>query len=986
MAADRSMVYEFVSEAKEHLANVTDDLLALEKAHEEQLRYRIDRLFRAMHSVKGGAGFFAFHNITELAHLMETLLKRLREQGLRPEETHLDALLGGADLILTLLDDVERSNQVDITPVRERLKRLVSGAMAQLTHGAELIERPSREGSRLYSIRCDLEAFCKSRQQPPLALVKSLLAFGSILDGRLEVPNADLRKGLPQGPIVYLATYSSSLDLEPLCEAVGLTSEQILPMPASVEDRAARPADDVAMATPQFVSASLISGAEPARKDDRVNSLRINVALLDRLMNLAGELVLVRNQALQAIDSTEPTVRRIVQRLNTITSELQDAVMRTRMQPVGNIFNKFPRIVRDLARSLGKAIEIAITGQEVELDKSIIETLSDPMTHLIRNCCDHGIETPVERTRDGKPEMGTITLRARHEGSQIHIEIRDDGRGIDPEKIRSKAAQMGLKTTEELAAMRPREVLSLILLPGFSTAERVTDLSGRGVGLDVVQTNVDQLGGALEIESTIGVGTTISLRLPLTMAIVPCLLVGAGEDRFAIPQKDLEELVCLFPDHSSDKIEYAFDQEVFRLRDRLLPLVRLQEVLDHRQPFNPFVKAAIVQKYHREARNSGARKRPVADAPARPGAPIFIAVVKAGRHRYGLIVDQILNTEEVVIKPMQSSMKALRCYSGATIMGDGRVALILDLEGVARHAAVSFDLAVQQQPVRASAEDEIQERDVQKALVFQYGDQEQFAMALAMIRRVVGIQTSQLEKVGAKEFINIDGVSTRVLRLDQFLHGREDGGEESLSDVPEMHLLLPRNVRKPVGLLMTRIFQTVSLPLQLDTDTYPDDAVLGSVYVEGRLTLVLDVFRLVDRIDGHAVASRSLLAGGESSLAGRRVLLVEDTQFFRLLVKGYLESQGFEVVTAVNGAAGLETLEQEPFDLVVSDIEMPVMDGWTFARSVRQRPELRDLPMLALSTLSSTADQVRAIECGFNSYEVKLDRDQLLLTIKRLLQ
>ena len=679
-------------------------------------------------------------------------------------------------------------------------------------------------------------------------------------------------------------------------------------------------------------------------------------------MNLAGELVLVRNQALLAIDSGEPGVRRIVGRLNSVTSEIQDTVMRTRMQPVGTLFNKFPRIVRDLARGLGKRVELSIEGQEVELDKSILETLSDPLTHLIRNSCDHGIETIEERTAAGKPEAGTILLRARHEGSQIHIEIRDDGRGIDPDKVRRKAVQMGLKTAAELALMGPRDLLALVLLPGLSTAERVTDLSGRGVGLDVVRTNIDKLGGSLDIASEPGAGTAISLRLPLTVAIIPCLLAAVGNDRFAIPQKDLEELVCLFPHQSSGQIEYAYDQEVYRLRERLLPLVRLEEVLQRRQPFTAADKAAIVRK-HRLPR------RAVADITAPPGEPIFIAVVKAGRHRYGLVVDRILNTEEVVVKPMQSTLKNLLCYSGATIMGDGRVALILDLEGIARHAGVSFEIPAEQPLVV----EETDERDVQTVLLFQYGEREQFAMALPMIRRVALIHTSRLERLGDKEFISIDGVTTRVLRLDQFLE---------VSPAPaaaQMHLLLPRNVSKPVGLLMTRVLDTVSLPNQLDTEMYQADGVLGSAQVRGRLTLVLDVFRLVDRMDSGPALPRPV---GKK----RRVLLVEDTQFFRLLVKGYLEGQGFDVVTANHGAHGLEILEREAFDLVVSDIEMPVMDGWTFARAMRQRPHLRDLPLLALTTLSSAADQERALQCGFNSYEVKLDRDRLLVTVKQLLQ
>ncbi len=699
------------------------------------------------------------------------------------------------------------------------------------------------------------------------------------------------------------------------------------------------------------------AAGEPARKDERVNTLRINVGLLDRLMTLAGELVLVRNQALLAIDPADPGVRRIVQRLNAVTSELQDAVMRTRMQPVGNLFNKFPRLVRDLARGLGKRADLVIEGQEVELDKSILEMLSDPLTHLVRNCCDHGIETPAERQQAGKPETGTITVRARHEGSQIHVTIHDDGRGIDVDRIKRKALQLGVKSAQELAAMGPREIMGLILLPGFTTAERVTDISGRGVGMDVVQTNVDKLGGALEIDSVPGEGSTFSLRLPLTVAIIPCLLVAVGEDRFAIPQKDLEELVCIFPGQGGNQIECAFDQEVYRLRQRLLPLVRLSEVLARRRPFTAADKSAIVEQY----RLRGKEK-------ASGGGPVFFAVVRAGRSRYGLIVDRILNTEEVVVKPMQSTMKALRCYSGATIMGDGRVALILDLEGVAQHAGVSFDLPLE----KPGQIEELGERDAQSVLLFQYGEREQFAMALPMIRRVVLLPSSRLERIGDREFVTIDGVSMRVLRLDKLL---------PVSPAPEMsqmYLLLPRNVQRPVALLMTRLLDTATLSTQLDTETCQEDGVLGSAHVHGRLTLVLDIFRLVDLLEGGPAARPQ---PGKK----RRVLLVEDTQFFRLLVKGYLEGQGYEVVTAVNGARGLEVLEQEQFDLIVSDIEMPEMNGWNFARAVRQRPGLRNVPLLALTTLSSPADQARALECGFSSYEVKLDRDRFLGAVRRLL-
>ena len=314
-------------------------------------------------------------------------------------------------------------------------------------------------------------------------------------------------------------------------------------------------------------------------------------------MTLAGELVLVRNQALRSIDAGEAAMRPVLQRLDALTSQLQGAVTQTRMQPVGNLFAKFPRMVRDLARQLGKTIELEMTGTEVELDKSVLELLSDPLTHLIRNCCDHGLELPADRARAGKPLAGRVTLAARHLGGQICIEVGDDGQGIDLERMKRKAFQAGLRTSAELARLSDKEALGLITLPGFSTATAVTDLSGRGVGMDVVKTNLDRLGGTLEIDSMLGQGSTFSLRVPLTLAIIPCLMVRAGDQRYAIPQKDLEELVCLHPEQAQMRIEYTLDQEVVRLRDQLLPLVRLAEVLGRPTPFDAEAREAVVRKY-----------------------------------------------------------------------------------------------------------------------------------------------------------------------------------------------------------------------------------------------------------------------------------------------------------------------------------------------------------------------------------------------------
>jgi two-component system chemotaxis sensor kinase CheA len=671
-------------------------------------------------------------------------------------------------------------------------------------------------------------------------------------------------------------------------------------------------------------------------------------------MTLAGELVLVRNQSLRAVDPRDPALRPVVQRLDAVTGELQETVLRTRMQPVGNLFGKFPRLVRDLARQLGKEIDLEVTGTEVELDKAILEALSDPLTHLVRNCCDHGLEPPEARRRAGKPPEGRLALAARHLGGQIVLEVRDDGRGIDPEAIRKKALEQGLRSPAELARMSEREVANLILLPGFSTAAAVTEVSGRGVGMDVVVANLDRLGGVLEIDSGVGRGTTFTLRLPLTLAIIPCLIVASAGQRYAIPQKDLEELVCLHPGLGRARVEYAFDREVVRLRSRLLPLVRLDEVLRRAEPFTPDVWAQVLRSHR-----------------GRPDGLVYFAVVRVGSRTFGLVVDGILNTEEVVVKPLHAALASLGCFAGATIRGDGRVALILSMEGIARHAGVRFDPDAE----RALTAGEGPGPEDQALLLFRYGPREQFAVPLAHVRRIEMVRAGQVERVGEREFVTVAGVPTPVLRLDSVLD------VSPCADREPMFLLLPRGARRPVGILASALIDTVTVPVDLHAESYRADGLLGSAVVRGRLTLFPDLARLSERLPAWAPASAPPALPGPR----RRVLLVEDTQFFRELVKGYLEGAGYEVVTAENGARGLEVLGGSPFDLVVSDIEMPVMDGWAFARAVRQRPGRADVPLLALTTLDSDADRARALACGYDRHEVKLDRERFLAAVTELL-
>jgi two-component system chemotaxis sensor kinase CheA len=747
-------------------------------------------------------------------------------------------------------------------------------------------------------------------------------------------------------------------------------------------------------------------------------TIRINVSILDKLMTLAGELVLVRNQQLMSMERSDAANRDITQRLDIVTTELQGTIMRTRMQPIGNVLGKLPRIVRDLSMKLGKQITLDIKGNEVELDKTILESLTDPLTHIIRNCCDHGIEKPKERELAGKPPTGTVKVSAFHEAGQINIVIKDDGRGINPEKVGKSVVAKGLKSEADLAQMTDKEILNLIMLPGFSTAEQISDVSGRGVGMDVVKHSIEELGGSVELESWHGQGTSLHLRLPLTLAIIPCLIVKVDEHRFAIPQVNLVELVCLYDEEVHNKIEVAGIQEVYRLRDRLLPMVRLHEVLERPVPFTRDTKAGIAEKHRRrsarklaewEHRRAAERGRPedgakedeassadetaqAAQAAAGNGGQagtsrmvqpvedsasmetLNFAVVKVGADRFGLIVDQVLGTEEIVVKPLHPALKSLRCYSGATVMGDGAVSLILDIEGIARHAGVSLeqlsDEIVSQTAAGASR------LDTQSILLFQSGRKEQFALALPLIRRIERIGMQQVEQVGQKEFITVDGVSTLVLRLDKFL------SVSPCEERQEMFLILPKYCHQPFGILMSRIIDIEEAAVHLNTESYSEDGLLGTDIIRGHLTLFPDIYRLIEKAEPQWFADRKRMAPSDGK---KRVLLLEDSSFMRLMVQKYLESDGYDVTPAEDGRQALERMHEHDFDIVVSDIEMPVMDGLEYIKNVRMGARQRDIPAIALTALNTDYDRDRALGYGFDGYQVKIDRERFLAEVARLL-
>jgi two-component system chemotaxis sensor kinase CheA len=590
-------------------------------------------------------------------------------------------------------------------------------------------------------------------------------------------------------------------------------------------------------------------------------TIRVSVPLVDKLINLAGEMVLGRNQLrrlLGEVTRKEPLLGTVLQKVDLVTSELQENIMQLRMQPVGSVFNKFPRLVRDLSRQLSKSVELSVLGGEVELDKSIIEQLSDPLTHLIRNCVDHGIELPDQRLALDKPRTGRIVLKAFHEDGQVNITISDDGRGIDPEAVARRAVAAGKVKPEELERLGPSEKLNLITLPGVSTAKQVTEISGRGVGMDVVATNIQKISGHLQIDSELGRGSCMRLRLPLTLAIIPSLVVGSGGQVFAIPQVDVQELLCIQSRVASQRIETVGDAQVVRLRERLLPLVRLSDVLGLRRSFRhafnnqemddrrqrladrrqPRPKAPPDEVPPDEAgQEEAAAPRTGAERRRRRADDIFVVVLRVGDNRFGLIVDELFDTEEIVVKPLSRHIKDCRCFGGTTIMGDGRVAMILDAAGIVDHARLRFS-EIQAEDARR-AEELSRRRGVpagpaMSLVVFQYAPDEYFAMPLGEVTRLEMVKPELIQLVGGRECVQYRGGGLGLLRLERHL----PVGSYPRQPAP-MYLIIPKGGDQQVGIVASSIVDIVETDVAVHPYHGPHRGLAGMLNLHGRLTLLL---------------------------------------------------------------------------------------------------------------------------------------------------
>jgi two-component system, chemotaxis family, sensor kinase CheA len=876
------LLREFLTETTESLSLLDLELVKLEQnPNDPEL---LSNIFRLVHTIKGTCGFLGLPRLESVAHASENVLGRVRDGELVVTPSAVSLILQSLDRIKGLLSTLEQTEAEpagDDGDLIQRLNALAEGQDAGAADAAPAAAEPAAE---------------------PVSVAAVATAV---------VEEAPL-------PAVAAAPANSN--------------------PALVVEEHAPEAKPAAKS---------LAGEAGEAKESAValQSIRVGVDVLENLMTMVSELVLTRNQLLQILRSQKDTdFASPLQRLNHVTSELQEGVMKTRMQPIGNAWSKLPRLVRDLSHELGKKIDLQMIGAETELDRQVLELIKDPLTHLVRNCADHGLENPADRKKAGKAETGRVTLNAFHEGGHIVIEISDDGRGLQLEKIRAKALANKLVSESELAALSDQQIMQFIFKAGFSTAAQVTSVSGRGVGMDVVRTNIEKIGGTVELKSQPNKGTAFVIKIPLTLAIVSALIVECAGERFAIPQISVLELVRAAPG-SESTIERINDASVLRLRNRLLPLVSLRELL-------------------------ALEDRKKDDVARQASGETFIVVTQVGNYTFGIMVDRVFDTEEIVVKPVAPILRDVGMFSGNTILGDGSVIMILDPNGIA--AASGGAAHAEAAAAAEAAGPAIHENERVTMLVFRVGGGTPKAVPLSLIARLEEVESASIEFGDGRPVVQYRGKLMPLVPLDSSYEIRREGRQP---------VLVFTDGSRSMGLLVDEIVDIVEERLAIEM-TAKRPGVIGSAIVSGKSTDIIDTGHYLTQAYPDWFGAMDRNGARAAADAGKRLLLVDDSPFFRNLLAPLLSTAGYEVTTAESADQALGLCEAgRDFDVIVSDIEMPGMDGFQFAETVRKNSRWQETPLVALTSRTAPDDIDRGRQVGFTDYIAKLDREALLRTL-----
>src|SRR5450432_3589661 len=875
------LLREFLTETNESLDTVDNQLVRFEQ--DPNNAKILDNIFRLVHTIKGTCGFLGLPRLEALAHAGETLMGKFRD-GMPVTAAAVTLILGSIDRIKEILATLEATEAEPEGTDQDLIDPLVDMSMQSFGTAPATV-----------------------------AVKEEVVSLPQILE-------RELRPG--------------EVSLDELERAFRETATEIAPAPEPAS--APAPRQDAAAKEPKAAAKSVVE-VEVLEADRVANqSIRVNVDTLEHLMTMVSELVLTRNQLLEISRRNEDTEFKVpLQRLSNVTAELQEGVMKTRMQPIGNAWQKLPRIVRDLSGELGKQIELEMHGADTELDRQVLDLIKDPLTHMVRNSADHGLETPSERAAAGKPEQGTIRLSAYHEGGHIIICIADNGRGLNTERIKAKAISSGLVSEAELEKMTEAQIHKFIFAPGFSTAAAVTSVSGRGVGMDVVRTNIDQIGGTIDIKSVAGEGSSVTIKIPLTLAIVSALIVEAAGDRFAIPQLAVVELVRARA-NSEHRIERIKDTAVLRLRNKLLPLMHLKKLLK------------------------------IDDGSSSDPENGFIVVTQVGSQTFGIVVDGVFHTEEIVVKPMSTKLRHIDMFSGNTILGDGAVIMIIDPNGIAKAlgAAGSASHEINENAAaRAASADQLT-----SLLVFRAGSTQPKAVPLGLVTRLEEIACDKIELSNGRYMVQY---------RDQLMPLVQMAGV-SVQTSGSQPILVFADDKRSMGLVVDEIIDIVEEKLNIEV-AGSQDGILGSAVIKGLATEVIDIGHFLPMAFADWFTRKEM----RPSAGAQSVLLVDDSAFFRNMLAPVLKAAGYRVRVAPNAQEGLTALRSgQVFDVVLTDIEMPDMNGFEFAETIRADQHLSTMPIIALSSMVSPAAIERGRLAGFHDYVAKFDRPGLIASLK----
>ena len=870
------LLQEFLTETNESLDIVDVELVRFEQ--EPNNAKILDNIFRLVHTIKGTCGFLGLPRLAALAHAAETLMGKFRD-GMSVTEEAVTMVLFTIDRVKELLGDLERNEREPEGNDNDLISAL---------------ERMAMEGAKA---------------RPTAALANN--TTGTLVDQVLERPLRPGEVSLDELERVFRSTPGPAPKISAIAAKTG-------------REKTAIEKDDDDKGDGKVTS----------------HSIRVNIDTLENLMTMVSELVLTRNQLLDLVRRQEESDFKVpLQRLSSVTAELQEGVMKTRMQPIGNAWQKLPRIVRDLASELGKDIELEMHGADTELDRQVLERIKDPLAHMVRNSADHGLESPADRSAAGKQAKGTIRLTAYHEGGHIVIGIADDGRGLNTDRIKAKVIAAGLASESEIEKMPEARIHEFIFAPGFSTAEKITSVSGRGVGMDVVRTNIDQIGGSIDVKSVIGEGSNFTIKIPLTLAIISALIVQVGNQRFAIPQLAVEELVRVHA-KSEHRIERIKDAAVLRLRNKLLPLVNLKTLLK------------------------------MDDGQAVPEKG-FIVVARVGAQTFGIIVDSVFHTEEIVVKPMATKLRHIGMFSGNTILGDGSVIMIIDPNGAAQ--AIGASVVVSEAARwgdESTGEEQEGSSSMTSLLMFRAGSPELKAVPLSLVTRLEEIDCRKIELSNGRHMVQYRGQLMPLISISDEVRIKSGGATQPL-------LVFSDSIHS-MGLVVDEIVDIVEDRLNIEVSS-ERPGVIGSAVIKGQATEIIDV--------GHflPLAFEDWFRRKERQMerSTRTLLFVDDSAFFRNMLTPVLKAAGYEVTPVAGAREALSLFKSgRRFDVLVTDLDMPGMDGFALAEEVRKEARLADMPIIALSAYGSPESIERGRKVGFHDFVAKFDRQSLIAALK----